>query len=82
MRVSLLNHTRTGPLSVMGNALHIILSRTPCRYMRVLNDSRWSRGSFDLSYGSTCGILNLAIRGKDVTGVVRVNQYDGLVCPS
>ena len=71
LRVSLLNHTHTGPLSVVGDALHKILSRTPCRYMRVLNDSRWSRGSFDPLYCFTCGILNLVGRGKDVTGAVK-----------
>ena len=68
--VSLLNHTFAGPLSVVRNALYIISSVTPCRYMRVLNNSRWSRGSFEPTYGSTYGILNLAGRGKDVTGVV------------
>ena len=28
-------------------------------------------GSFDLSYAFTCGILNLASRGMDVTGAVK-----------
>ena len=65
------NHTRTSPLSVVGKALHIISFRTPCRCMRVLNDSRWSEGSFDPSYASTCGILNLTGKGKDLTGAVK-----------
>ena len=67
----MLNHTRVGPLSVVGKALHMISFGTPYKCMRVLNDSRWSRGSFDPSHASTCGILNLAGRGKDVTGAVK-----------
>ena len=55
LRVSLLNHTLAGPLSVVGNAFHIILSRTPCKCMRVLNNSRWSSGSCDPLYVSICG---------------------------
>ena len=35
--VSLLNHILAGPFSVVGKALHIILSGTPCR---VLKDSK------------------------------------------
>ena len=31
LEASLLNHTLAGPLSVVGNTLHIISSRTPCR---------------------------------------------------
>ena len=38
--VILLNHTLAGPLSVVGNALHIISLGTPCKCIRVLNDSR------------------------------------------
>ena len=67
----LLNHTRVGPLSVVGKALHMISFGTPYKCMRVLNDSRWSKGSFDPSYASTCGILNLASRGTDMTGAVK-----------
>ena len=37
------------PLSVVGNALHMISSRTPCRCIKVLNDSRQLSGSLDLS---------------------------------
>ena len=71
LRAILLNHTRAGLLSVVGKVLHIISSGTPCRCMRVLNYTRWSRGSFDPSYASTCGILNLAGRGKDVTSAMK-----------
>ena len=71
--VNLLNDTRASPFNVVGNALHIISSRTTCRCMKVLNDSRWFKGSIDPSYASTCGILNLAGKGKDVTGVVMGN---------
>ena len=67
----LLNHTQAGPLSMVEKALHMISSGTPCKCMRVLNNFRWSRGSFDPSYASTYGILNLASRGKDVTGAVK-----------
>ena len=62
----LLDHTRLGPLSVVGKALHMISSVTLCRCMRVLNDSKWSRGSFNRSYASTCDIQNLAGMGKDL----------------
>ena len=51
--VSLFNHTFTGPLSVVGNTLHMILFGTPCRCIKVLNNSRWSNGSCDPSYAST-----------------------------
>ena len=71
IRVWLLNHTLVGPLSVVGNALHIISSGTSCRCMRVLNDFRWLSGSRDLSYVSICGIWNLARKGKEVTFVVK-----------
>ena len=38
--VNLLNYTLAGPFSVVGKALHMILFATPCKCMRVLNDSR------------------------------------------
>ena len=44
--VSLLNHTLVGPFNVIGKALHIISSGAPFKCMRVLNDSRWSSGSW------------------------------------
>ena len=69
--VILLNHTLVDPLSVVGKALHMISFRTPYRCMRVLNNSRWSSGSFDPSYASTYGIWNLARRGKEVTCAVK-----------
>ena len=69
--VILLNHTLDGALSVVGNALHIISLGTHCRCIRVLNDSRWSSGSFIPSYVSTCGIRNLAGKGQELTHAVK-----------
>ena len=80
--VNLLNHTRTSPFSVVGNALHIISYGTPCRSKRILNDSRWSKGYFNLSYASTCGILNLAERGRIWPVQWKGNWYNGLIYPS
>ena len=54
--VSLLNHILAGPSSVVGKALQIISSGTPCKCIKVLNDFKWSNGSLDLSYVSNCGI--------------------------
>ena len=48
----LLNHTWAGPLNVVRKALHMISFRTPYRCMRVLNNSKWLKGSFNLSYAS------------------------------
>ena len=70
-KVSLLNHTLAGPFSVVGKALNIISSKTPYKCMRVLNDSKWSSGSREPSYASTCDIRNLARRGKEVTYAVK-----------
>ena len=47
--VNLLNHTLVIPFSIVGKARHMILSATPCKCMRMLNDSRWSKGFFDPS---------------------------------
>ena len=47
--VNLLNHTFARPFNVVGQARHMISFATPCKCMRVLNDSKWSKGSFDLS---------------------------------
>ena len=69
--VILLNHTLAGPLSVVGNALHIISSRTTYRCMGVLKNFRRSSGSFILSYVSTYGIQNLADRRQKVTCTVK-----------
>ena len=55
----LLNHTRAGPLSVVGKALHIISSGTPWRWIVVLKVAIWSHGSCVPSYESKEGILNL-----------------------
>ena len=44
--VNLLNHTLVGPFNVVGKAWHLISFATPCKCMRVLNDSRWFNGSF------------------------------------
>ena len=63
----LLNHTLASSLSVVGIALHIILSGTPCKCMRVLSDSRWLSESFDPLYSLTWGIRNLGEKGQDMT---------------
>lgn len=68
--VSLLNYTLARPLSVIGKARHIILSKTPSRCMRVLNDSWWSSRSLDSSYAFTCGIQNFVGREKEVIWAV------------
>ena len=59
----LLNHTHTGPLRVVGKALHIILYGTPWRCIVVLKVAIWSHGSCVPSYESKEGILNLEGRG-------------------
>ena len=38
--VSLLNHILAGPFSVVGKALHMILSGIPWRCIKVLKDSK------------------------------------------
>ena len=47
--VNLLNHTFAGPFSMVGKVQHMISSAMPSRCMRVLNDSRWSKESLNLS---------------------------------
>ena len=42
--VILINHTQVGHLSVAGKALHMISSETPGKCIRVLNDSKRSKG--------------------------------------
>ena len=59
----LLNHTRAGPLRVVGKALHIISSGTPWRCNVVLKVAMWSKGSRVPSYESKEGILNFGGRG-------------------
>ena len=59
----LLNHTRAGPLRVVGKALHIISSGTPWRCIVVLKVAMWSHESRVPSYESKEDILNLEGRG-------------------
>jgi len=47
--VNLLNQILASPLSVVGKALYMISSAIPCRCIKVLIDSRWSKGSLDSS---------------------------------
>ena len=47
--VSLLNQILAGPFSVVGKVLHMISFATPYKCIKVLKDSRWSRGSLDSS---------------------------------
>ena len=60
---SLPNYTLAGPFNLVGKALHMISSGTPCRCMVVLKVAIWSQGSFVPSYESKVGILNLEGRG-------------------
>ena len=59
----LLNHTRAGPLRVVGKAIHIISSRNPWRCIVVLKVTMWSHGSRVPSYESNKDILNLEGKG-------------------
>ena len=59
----LLNHTRAGPLRVVGKALHIISSGTPWRCIVVLKVAMWSKGSCVPLYESREGNLNFGGRG-------------------
>ena len=47
--INLLSYIFAGPFSIVGKARHMISSATPCKCMRVLNDSRWFKRSFDSS---------------------------------
>ena len=69
--VNLLNHILVGPFNVVGKARHMISSRTPWKCIRVLNDSKWSKRSFNSSWASICGIQNFAGRGNKVMGAVK-----------
>ena len=42
--VNMLNHILARPFSVVGKALHMFSLSTPWRCIRVLKDSKWSRG--------------------------------------
>ena len=66
-----LNHTLVGPFKVVGKALHIISSGTPCRCMVVLNVAMWSQGSCVPSYESKVGVLNLEGKGWLVMDAVK-----------
>ena len=67
----LLNHTRAGPLRVVGKALHIISFRTPWRCIVVLKVAMWFKGSCVLSYESKEGILNFGGRGWPLMSAVK-----------
>ena len=47
--INLLNQILSGPFSVVGKALHMISSAIPCKCIRVLKDSKWSKGSLEPS---------------------------------
>ena len=57
------NHTRAGPLRVVGKALHIISSGTLWRCIVIWQVAIWSHGPRIPSYESREGILNLEGRG-------------------
>ena len=71
----LLNHTRVGPLRVVGKALHIILSRTPWRCIIVLKVVMWSKGSRVPSYESKEGILNFGGRWWPLMNAVKGESF-------
>ena len=72
--VSLLNHTLADSFSLVGKTLHMISFATPCKCIRVLNDSRCSSESLDQSYVFTYGIRNFAGKEKEVTWAVNVES--------
>ena len=67
----LLNHTRAGPLRVVGKALHIISFKTPWRCIVVLKVAIWLHGSRAPSYESKEGILNFGGKGWPLMEVVK-----------
>ena len=67
----LLNHTRAGPLRVVGKALRMISSGTPWRCILVLKVAIWSKGLRVPSYESKEGILNLGGKGWSLMEVVK-----------
>ena len=69
--VILLNHTRAGPIKVVGKALHIILSGIPWRCIVVLKVAIWSHGSRVSSYESNASILNLEGKGWLLTEAMK-----------
>ena len=64
--VNLLNQILTGPFNVVGKALQIISFDAPWRCIRVMKNSKWSKGSLDPSKFSTCGIQNFGGSGNEV----------------
>ena len=75
--VSLLNHTLASPFKVIGKAIHIISSETPCKCMRVLNDSRWLSGSLDPSYALLWGGRKSLMQwtGSQSSGLIHPNWW-------
>ena len=78
----LLNHTRAGPLRVVGKALHIISSRTPWRCIVVLKVAMWSKGSCVPSYESKEGVLNFGGRGWPLMSAVKGESILHWICSS
>ena len=63
MDVNLLNQILAGLFSVVEKALHMISSATPCRCIKVLIDSKWSKGSLDSSWSPTVAYRTLVEGG-------------------
>ena len=78
---SLLNHTLASPLIVVGNALHMISSGTPCRCIRALKDFRWSNESREPSYASLEAFGTWLEGGKKSLVLWRVSRFARLVYP-
>ena len=64
------NHTLVVPYSVVGKALYITSSRVICKSIKVLNDSMWSKGSFEPSKDSNWGRQNYGGSGWFNTSMV------------
>ena len=64
------NHTLVASFSVVGKALHITSSRVIYKSIRVLNVSKWSKGSLELLNVSSWGRQNFDGRGRFNTSVV------------
>ena len=61
------NHNRADFRRVAGKARHITPSFAPCKSIKALKLSRWSKGSDVPSYSSVWGILNLIGIGSSMT---------------
>ena len=57
----------------------MISSATPCKCIKVLKDSKWSKGSLDPSYASICGMQNFDGRVNEVTDVVKVIETSDVI---